>query len=160
VDESAFVGLVLDAVQSACSFGGDSRRTTTHLPAGQPRVLLTILAYSYAVGLYASEEIENRITTDSGLRYLSAGARPSWHDLRRFRRQNRKMLQGALSQVLQLARQFRLWSIAKRLPIDVESCGQIAGGYGPEAMEILLADSAANDRIHQAVLRDSMALDD
>ncbi|MBI2947463.1 MAG: hypothetical protein HYY23_07445 [Verrucomicrobia bacterium] len=160
VDENILVNLVLEAVQSVCEPGIDSRGKSEPLPEGRPRVFLTLLTYSYAVGIYASDEIEDRIATEPALRYLSAGARPSWHDLRRFRRQNREIIRGALTRVLRIAREFRLWSIAKMLDIDSAWCGRLAAVRTAEYKQTMLVIQAANDRINQAVLRDSMALDE
>lgn len=160
MDESTLICIVLNGVQSACELGDTSRTLTTHFSAGQPRVLLTILTYCYAVGIYASEEIEARIPTDPSLRYLSVGARPTWHDLRRFRRQERKALHKALNRVLYLSRGFRSCSIAEMLRIDAAWCDQLLGSCGTDSTQTLLADLAANYRINQSVLRDSMALDE
>jgi hypothetical protein len=160
VGESALLSWVLDAVQSICEPGGRASGGTTPVPVGQPRVFLTLLTYCYAVGVYASEEIEDRIPTDATLCYLSAGARPTWHDLRHFRRQTRKMLHQALSKVFQTAREFRLWSIANMLQIDADWRDRLAVDSPRESRQTQLADLAANDRINQAVLRDSMALDE
>ena len=103
VEHEVLVRLVLEAVQSACDVAGDKGSLATPVPVGRPRILLTLLVYSYASGTYASEQIEDRVTSDPVLRYLSAGARPTWHDLRRFRRQQRPLIQAALGRAIQAA---------------------------------------------------------
>lgn len=122
--------------------------------------MLTILTYSYAVGIYASEEIEAAISSDPKLRYLSAGARPGRHDLRRFRRQSKRIIHQALTKVFQSAWEFTLRSVAKIPHTDFEWRDLSRASEHSETESAFLFVQAAEDRIDQAVLWDSMALDD
>ena len=160
MDESILVRLTLDAVQSTCESNGNWPSPAARTPAGLPRVILTILTYSYAVGIYASEEIAARICSDPNLRYLSAGARPTWHELRRFRRPSRAVIQQALSRLFESAWQFRLWPVAEIPATDPEWRDRLAGSDCAGAMREPLIARATDDRINQAVWWDSMALDE
>ena len=165
-DLSAWVGhevlvhLVLKAVQSTCDLADQKGGLPTRLPIGRPRILLTLLVYSYASGLYASEQIEDRVTSNPVLRYLSAGARPTWHDLRRFRRQHRPLIQAALGRAIQAA-----WKFGQS-PLPPAS--QPGLGFRDALPSIGLEEAAlasqfslaAEDRINQAILWDSMVLDE
>ena len=160
VDEATLVQMVLHAVQSVCEMEVISRRLATTIPAGLPRIVLSILAYSYAVGTYRSEEIEAQIVSDRNLRYLSAGARPSWHDLRRFRRQRRPLVHAALSLTLRLACRFSLRPDGVYLGSNFEPSDSFLA-LEPTAFKrtIETAHTAAAERINQAVRWDSIELD-
>lgn len=64
------------------------------------RMLLTLLTYSYARGIYDSQELEERTRTHSDLAYLCAGERPDADTLRRFRRRHGRLVQTALRRLL------------------------------------------------------------
>src|SRR5688572_19509416 len=57
-------------------------------PIFQSRSLLTVLTYCYAMGTYASQEVEAVLRNDILLRYLRGDELPDWHILCRFRRCN------------------------------------------------------------------------
>ena len=108
LDEAALVRLVFEALHTV-------EQDVEHLPSpkqlatGSPRLLLTLLTYSYGIGLYDSAAIERRIAVDPQLRYFSARTTPSANVLRGFRRYQRPFLQQSLSRLIQLAWNTRLW---------------------------------------------------
>ncbi len=67
------------------------------------RMLLTLLTYAYARGVYNSVELAERIVSDADLRYLATGDQPSPTMLRQFRRQQGRLIRAALGQLLVLA---------------------------------------------------------
>ena len=93
-------GLVELALQSVQHFD-------THLPlwhkTSEPelssRMLLALLTYSYAAGIYSSEDIHWACRSDAGAKYLCANTWPDQRSLRRFRRQWRSRLQACLEWV-------------------------------------------------------------
>jgi len=64
------------------------------------RVLLTLLTYSYAAGVYASEDIEANCYDDPATRYLAGNMGYRAAVLRAFRRANRPWIELALADVL------------------------------------------------------------
>jgi hypothetical protein len=102
--ERGLVKLTLDAVQSVEA----PRRAGATAPAHQPRMMVTLLAYCYAKGLYGSRQIEEAIQSDPVIRYLCAREYPDWKDLRRFRREHRDWIGACLSQVLKQAWAWKL----------------------------------------------------
>ena len=54
--------------------------------AYQPRTLLALLTYAYALGIYASSDVEAMMRADNNFRHLCAGEFPHWKVLRHFRR--------------------------------------------------------------------------
>jgi len=61
-------------------------------PAFQPRMMLAMLTYCYAVGVYGSEEAEAMMFSDGNFRALCGMEYPDWKRLKRFRRDNHPVL--------------------------------------------------------------------
>ena len=68
--------------------------------ACQPRVLLGLLTYCYASGVFSSLEIEARVRQDPILILLCGRELPDWHRIRRFRRYNHAAIQRCLEATL------------------------------------------------------------
>jgi Transposase domain (DUF772) len=152
LDEASLVRLVFEALHTVEE--AEHRLGSTCLPPGPPRLLLTVLTYAYAIGLSGSEEIQRRIPADPQLRYLCAKTAPSASDLRGFRRRHRVLLLRSLSQLFKLA-----WiSRARMLAWETAEWLSPLTDWSKEDLQRLL-DGAAERRIGDAVLADTMALD-
>jgi hypothetical protein len=121
--------------------------------AFQPRSLLTLLTYCYAMGTYASQKVEAELRNDSLLRFLRADELPDWQILCGFRRCNGEVLLKCLEQTLHLAwaAQEKMFGRAEQ---DIKVTSELLDDHG-------LRDLAAKDaagRIEQAVWLDSVAL--
>ena len=68
-----------------------------------PRMLLALLIYAYAVGQRSSRRIEDLCVTDVGFRVICAQDVPDHSTIARFRKENREALAALLVQVLELA---------------------------------------------------------
>jgi hypothetical protein len=68
--------------------------------ATQPRSLLALLVYHYAIGVLPSREIAAALWGDPQLRLLCDDDFPDWRQLRRFRRLNHDAVRKCLAQVL------------------------------------------------------------
>jgi len=76
--------------------------------AHHPGVLLSLLVYGYATGIFSSRKIE-RATYDSvAFRYLAANTHPDHDTLANFRRRFLPQLEALFVQVLMLARELKL----------------------------------------------------
>ena len=79
------------------------------LPGGKaqyhPRLLLALLIYSYANGIFSSRRIERATHRDIGVRYVAANLHPDHDTIAAFRRTNRAAFEAAFLQVLLLARE-------------------------------------------------------
>ena len=79
------------------------------LPGGKaqyhPRLLLALLIYSYANGIFSSRCIERATYRDIGVRYVAANLHPDHDTIAAFRRANRAAFEAAFLQVLLLARE-------------------------------------------------------
>ncbi|MSU32970.1 MAG: transposase [Pedosphaera sp.] len=136
-DLAEWVGAV-NLMSFALEATADVRLDAVNFSAGiQPdtfptRMLFTLLAYSYARGLYSSQDIEDGCCRSKDLRYLCAGDLPDAATIRRFRRLHWSELQSVLSRLLQRA-----------------TCGQDVGTFistGPEALN-RLSNSVRTDSL-------------
>jgi len=72
--------------------------------AYEPRLVLKLLIYAYAVGLFSSRKIAKAVEELVPLRYLAAGHLPSHRTLARFRQEHSEQFQGLFVQVVRIAR--------------------------------------------------------
>lgn len=93
-------GLDLSALEKAYAGRGSA--------AYHPSVLLALLVYGYANGVFSSRKIE-RATYDSvAFRFIAAGSHPDHDTLASFRRRFLEELAGLFVQVLEMAREMKL----------------------------------------------------
>lgn len=65
-----------------------------------PKMMLTLLSYCYAAGIFGSRHVEQAIEDDPTVRYICARTRPRERDIRQFRRQYRAQIRACLIQIL------------------------------------------------------------
>src|SRR5208283_2260532 len=73
-----------------------------------PRVMLALLVYCYANGIFGSRRIERATYRDIAVRYLTGDTHPDHDTICAFRRGNGAAVRQAFAEVLQLARQMGL----------------------------------------------------
>ena len=97
VGERALIAWALEAVEAVaerlprwCGYTDGS---------SNPRMLLTLLTYSYAMGTYGSEDVELSCRREAGARYISANMCPDQDIIRHFRRANLPWVEECLARV-------------------------------------------------------------
>ena len=148
VDEASLLDLVLESVAAAGA--GPLRpftRTSGQAALSAP-MMLTLTAYAYAIGIFASRDIEATICKDQTLRYICARQYPTWHDIRKFRRMHRELVQKILGSVLT-----RL-CIRYVFPFYPE----LAGNLPPSDLAAQVA-AAVLGRIEAAIIMDGVEID-
>jgi transposase len=73
-----------------------------------PRMLLALLIYCYAHGIFSSRRIERATYRDVGVRFVAANTHPDHDTIATFRRVNKTAIEAAFLQVLDLAREMGL----------------------------------------------------
>ena len=73
-----------------------------------PHMMLALLIYSYANGLFSSRRIERATHRDVAIRYLCAGTHPDHDTICNFRRENLEAFRESFVDVLELARELKL----------------------------------------------------
>ncbi|MDQ2804054.1 MAG: IS1182 family transposase, partial [Pseudomonadota bacterium] len=74
-------------------------------PQYHPRLMLALLVYCYANGLFSSRRIERASYRDIGVRFVAANLHPDHDTIAVFRRNNKAAFEAAFLQVLLLARE-------------------------------------------------------
>jgi transposase len=74
-------------------------------PQYHPRLMLALLVYSYANGIFSSRRIERATWRDVGTRFIAANTHPDHDTIAAFRRANKAAFEAAFLQVLLLARE-------------------------------------------------------
>ena len=73
-----------------------------------PRMMLALLIYCYANGIFSSRRIERATHRDIGVRFVAANLHPDHDTIARFRRENFAAVSESFLQVLLLARELQL----------------------------------------------------
>ena len=76
-----------------------------------PQLMLALLIYSYANGLFSSRRIERATHRDVAIRYLCAGTHPDHDTICKFRRENLEAFRESFLDVLELARELKLFKL-------------------------------------------------
>lgn len=147
LDNKALAGLVLKAVR-----GVNEKELNPPVvgatTAYHPQVMLAMLTYCYAIGVYGSQEVEAMMRADADFRALCGMDYPDWRRLKRFRRDNHAPLRRALEETFRSA-----WSMGREVETSCNGCAnQDAAPPGWIAAE-------AQARIEQAMFIDLMAVE-
>ena len=73
-----------------------------------PHMMLALLIYCYANGIFSSRRIERASYRDIGVRYVTANCHPDHDTICKFRRENLAAISESFLQVLMLARELKL----------------------------------------------------
>ena len=105
VSDNELVHLVLEAVEQ-CEVGA-ARVNVRGSGSEQypPRMMLALLIYAYATGLFSSRRIERASYESVAVRYLCANHHPDHDTIATFRRENQELFRSCFVQVLLLARE-------------------------------------------------------
>lgn len=138
--EQQLLTFALEAVQEVAL---NAEPRPKHPPRYGPQMMLTLLGYCYAAGLYGSRDIEEAIDSDATLRYICAHTYPDWRAIRQFRRQHRDWVEQHLAGVLQkAARPLAQPGPEERSPVNRQRFA-----------------AAARDRVDTAIIMDGAVID-
>ena len=94
-------------------YEGDGRRCSPY----EPRMMVKLLIYGYATGVFSSRKIARKLVEDVAFRVLAAGNSPSHRTICEFRRRHLPEFGSVFVQVVDLARRLGLAGLGK-LSID------------------------------------------
>ena len=154
VNDATLVGWVLEVVADAL----EGCSPTSSLAEDGPLVptMLTVLTYCYATARCASDEIETVTATDPTVRYLCASQFVTSSAIRRFRRAHRALLHSCLTAIHR-----RAWQHRFEFPDTGREWSTRSARFErlhDDRFTYRLA-AAAEQKIQQAILADTMALD-
>ncbi len=103
----------MDLAAFYAPYAGDGRRNRPYEPA----LMVKLLLYGYAVGVFSSRRIERALQRDVGFRYLAAGNLPRHRTICEFRRRHLDDFKDLFVQVVRVARELGLTKLGT-LAID------------------------------------------
>ena len=158
IGKKTLVKVVLEALEGTDEHGSWPDAATAEKIVIQPAMMITLLTYCYATGVYGSMDIELNIRRDQMTRYLCAKSYPDVDVLRSFRRDWRLKIKQCLTTVLS-----RVWEL-RFCGDDAEPIEELSyvgtslsrwNGMRPTPN----FHNEAEERIARAIRADSMALD-
>jgi transposase len=111
VPEDDLVDFVLEAVGTLPTGGFVVNERGTGHPQYPPSMMLALLIYCYANGIFASRRIERASYRDLGVRYLTGDTHPDHDTVCTFRRENVRLITKFFVRVLELARELKLLKV-------------------------------------------------
>ena len=103
----------LDLTAFYAPYEGDGRRNAPY----EPRMMVKVLLYAYATGVFSSRRVARRLEEDVAFRVLAAGNFPQHRTLCEFRRRHLEDFQALFVEVVRLAQELGLARLGK-LSID------------------------------------------
>ena len=103
----------LDLSPFYARYEGDGRRRSPY----DPRMMVKVLVYGYATGVFSSRRLARKLEEDVPLRMLAAGNFPAHRTLCEFRKKNLKAFGALFAEVVRLARELGLAGLG-RVAVD------------------------------------------
>ncbi|MCF7707784.1 MAG: transposase [Verrucomicrobia bacterium] len=119
-----------------------------------PRMMLTLIAYAYASGVYSSENIESKTETDTMIRYLCARTLPAARDIRNFRRDHKDELRHVMTALFN-----KVWNARYLIDISDRKFNNEARAW-LDNVRLSRFSHEADERINKAVQIDTFILDE
>jgi transposase len=94
-----FISEVVDQLDVSAFYApyeGDGRRNSPY----HPTMMLKVLIYAYASGVFSSRKIAGKLVVDIAFRVLSAGNLPDFRTINRFRQEHLEEFQDLFVQVV------------------------------------------------------------
>ena len=163
IPEDDLVHFVIEAVNSLPS--GRFRFNLRGSGSAQypPSMMLALLIYCYANGIFSSRRIERATHRDIAVRYLTGDTHPDHDTIAKFRRENLAVVAACFVHVLELAREMRLLKVgvvsvdgtklkanaSKNRNVRYDRAGELAEQLDREVRE-LLEQAERTDRQDEA----------
>lgn len=103
VQQDDLVHFIVDALEVLDVSSASVNRRGTGSEQYPPGMMLGLLVYCYAQGLFSSRQIERATYQNLSVRYLAANTHPDHDTIAKFRRENAALIRSAFVQLLRLA---------------------------------------------------------
>ena len=104
---------VVDAVDALDIRGFKVNERGTGDQQYPPRMMLSLLCFSYATGTFSSRQIERASHEELPVRFICANTHPDHDTICTFRRENQALFQESFVKVLQMARELKVLKVGK-----------------------------------------------
>src|SRR5258708_6296105 len=111
VPEDDLVHFVIEAVKTLPTGEFVVNERGTGYAQYPPSMMLALLIYCYANGIFSSRRIERATYRDLGVRFLTGDTHPDHDTICSFRRQNERLIAKLFVRVLELARELKLLQV-------------------------------------------------
>ncbi len=111
VADDDFVHFIIEAVESIPLEAFCFNRRGTGSESYHPHVMLTLLIYCYANGIFSSRRIERASYRDISVRYILSNTHPDHSTISKFRKENVDAIAASFLQVLKLARELKVLKV-------------------------------------------------
>jgi transposase len=108
VPEDDLAHFVIEAVERVAIGAFEVNERGTGSAQYHPRMMLALLIYCYAIGIFSSRRIERATHRDIGVRLVAANRHPDHDTIATFRRRNFRAVAESFLQVLLLAKELKL----------------------------------------------------
>ena len=158
IGKKTLVKLILDAIEDLNARPTSSRAPAAGNPQFQPAMMLTLLTYCYATGVYATADVELSMQHDQMIRYLCSKNYLNLPVLLEFRRYSRDRIKECLATVLRRVWELRFCDEDARPMAAAAFPGPVFSQW-PNRRPTPNFAAEAERRIARAVRADSMAMD-
>ena len=129
-----------------------------------PSMMLALLIYCYATGLFSSRRIENATYQNISVRYICANTHPDHDTICAFRRNNEALLQETFVKVLLLAKEVKLLQVGTvaidGTKVHANASKHAANSYGKAGEIIELLETEVTELLAKAEAAESTPLND
>lgn len=113
VPQNHLARFILEAVETLNLPGFKVNTRGTGNPQYPPNMLLSLLIYCYAIGIFSSRQIERATHENLPIRFLCANTHPDHDTICTFRRENHALFKDAFVKVLELARRLKVLKVGQ-----------------------------------------------
>ena len=154
IDPFALMALALNEARGTDCLP-DERPLADQMPGMPSEVLLAVLTYCYARGVYRSNILVDRVQRDQAIVLIAGTIRMDGDNLKRIRQERRHLLKQILVRLFQLAWQHHFEASLTNDPAAPDR-GRLPSSirFGSELSRAFVC--AAEDRIHRAIHCDQM----
>jgi transposase len=154
------VHFVIDAVESVKIKGFKVNHRGTGSAQYPPRMMLALVIYCYANGIFGSRRIERATYRDIAVRYLTGNTHPDHDTIAKFRRENFEAVAECFLGVLELAKEMKILRVgtvsvdgtkmkanaSKHKNVGYERAGQLVEQLDSEVRDLLKKAEEADGR--------------
>jgi len=113
VQKDHLARFIVDAVDTLDIHGFKVNERGTGDAQYPPRMMLSLLTYSYATGTFSSRQIERDTYENLPVRFICANTHPDHDTICTFRRENQALFKESFVEVLQLARELKILKVGQ-----------------------------------------------
>ena len=153
---------VVDAVDALDLRGFKVNERVTGDEQFPPRMMLSLLCYCYALGIFSSRQIERASYENLPVRFICGNTQPDHDTICTFRRENQALFQESFVKVLQMARELKILQVgritmahdgtkiqanaSKHSAVSYERAGQMMQELELEVQQLMAKAEAADSK--------------